>query len=279
VGARHVDVGGIELWVRDEGVGAPVVLLHGFPETGLAWRHQVEALRDRHRCIVPDLRGYGKSAAPKGGYDLPTLTGDIVGLLAALDLDRVALVGHDWGGVIALALARRRPELVERLVIVNAPVTGAVDPIRAWHTAFFQLPVLPDLFLARRHARLVKGSFRTHCYDPNAVPDDVIAEYQRTFEDPARRTAVLAYYRGLRPWNAARIMGEGDTPRCPALVIWGAHDHALPVDITKGVEKALPNLRRFAILPFAGHFVPEERPEAVSELLTEFLSAEVAVPA
>lgn len=273
---RTVRAGDLSVFVREDGPadGPPVLLLHGFPETGRSWRHQAPVLAAAgHRVIVPDLRGYGRTGAPRTGYDVGSLVADQVALLAALGVTApVTVVGHDWGGTVAVALARRRPDLVGRLVVLNSPL-GAIDPIRAWHIPFFQLPLLPDVLWTRRHARLVKGSFRHYCYDPHAVPDDVIAEYQAGFADPARRRAALAYYRALRPWSARAILAVGNPPACPSLVIWGAHDRALPVDTTKGVETLLPGLVRFAILPFAGHFVHEERPDEVSGLVVDFLAA------
>src|SRR5262245_18860577 len=124
VAFRFVDAGGVRLHVAEAGSGPLVVLLHGFPEFWYAWRHQIPALaRAGFHVVAPDMRGYNLSDKPRGvhPYRVPTLVEDVAGLIRASGAPRAAVVGHDWGGLVAWALAMQHPELVDRLVIVNSP--------------------------------------------------------------------------------------------------------------------------------------------------------------
>src|SRR5579859_1348188 len=137
--------------------GPLVILLHGFPEFWYSWREQLPALGERFRVVAPDLRGYNLSGRPAQGYDLRTLCADIVGLIEAFDERDAMVVGHDWGGIIAWALAIREPERVRRLAILNAPhpvpmwreLRRPRQLRRSWYAVFFQLPWLPEWVLAR----------------------------------------------------------------------------------------------------------------------------------
>ena len=118
---------GIELSVDEAGSGYPVVLLHGFPELAYSWRYQLPALAEAgFHAVAPNLRGYGDSDAPEAleAYGLVTLVDDVVGLIDDLDHEEVALVGHDWGAIIAWALAIMHPERVAKLVSLNVPYRG-----------------------------------------------------------------------------------------------------------------------------------------------------------
>src|SRR5262249_33835635 len=147
---RHALVGGLRLHYVEAGAGPPVLLLHGFPEFWYSWRHQLPALAGAgFRAWAPDLRGYNESEKPAGvrNYRVRLLVEDVAGLIRHTGAGRATVVGHDWGGVIAWRLAMDRPELVERLVILNAPHPGAFlrelrNPaqwLRSAYVLFFQL--------------------------------------------------------------------------------------------------------------------------------------------
>src|SRR5215213_8333837 len=121
---RFVNANGIRFHVVEAGEGPPVLLLHGFPEFWYSWRHQLPALSDRFRAVAPDLRGYNLTERPAGGYELPNLVNDVIGLIDALGVRQVRIVGHDWGGVLAWTVAMWAPERVEKLAILNAPHFG-----------------------------------------------------------------------------------------------------------------------------------------------------------
>ena len=114
---------GIELHIRKQGSGDPILMLHGFPDHGGSWRELADLLAPQYRLIMPDLRGYGLSSRPEmvADYRMDLLVGDLIGLLDVLGLDQVYLCGHDWGGVLAYELARQMPERIAGLVALNAP--------------------------------------------------------------------------------------------------------------------------------------------------------------
>ena len=157
--ARRIRVGDVRLSVAERGEGDPVVLLHGFPELAFSWRHQLPALANAgHHAIAPDLRGYGDSDRPEGvdAYALTALAGDIAGLISELGYESAHIVGHDWGGSIAWALAARRPELVRSLSILNSPHPVASAEARrvpeqqrkSWYMLLFQFAGVAEAWLS-----------------------------------------------------------------------------------------------------------------------------------
>src|SRR5689334_16450857 len=132
-----------------------LVMLHGFPECWYSWRHQLRALAPRFKCVAPEMRGYGETDAPRGvaNYRIEALVDDVAGLIGVLDHQRAVLVGHDWGGAIAWAVALMRPDLVERLCVMNCPHPARFlihlrsnprQMLRSWYIAFFQIPFVPE---------------------------------------------------------------------------------------------------------------------------------------
>ncbi|HWT37896.1 MAG TPA: alpha/beta fold hydrolase, partial [Paraburkholderia sp.] len=142
-----ITANGIRQHYVEAGEGAPVVLLHGFPETHHAWRHQIPVLAERYRVIAPDLRGYGETDKPASGYDKRTMANDLRALLRELSIERVALVGHDRGARVATRFAKDHPDVVDRLVVMdNVPTRIVAQSIDAkiarayWFFLFHQVP-------------------------------------------------------------------------------------------------------------------------------------------
>ena len=167
---QHVNVGPVRLHVASAGTGPVVLLLHGFPETHRSWQLQIDALVDAgYRVVTPDLRGYGESDRPKGGYDLHTLSADIASLIRKVSSTPIRLIGHDWGGAIAWHVASFHGELVDGCVILDCPhptlmaraLRGNLRQLRrSWYMFFFQLPLLPVLWLRRDSGRNLARMFR-----------------------------------------------------------------------------------------------------------------------
>jgi pimeloyl-ACP methyl ester carboxylesterase len=208
----RIDAGEVTLHCVAEGSGPPVVLLHGFPEHWYSWRRQLPALAaGGFRALAPDLRGYNESDRPEGvqNYTLKKLATDVSGLCRALGPAKVRLVGHDWGGVIAWAAAHLYPELIERLVILNAPhpslrwaVLRPRQLARLWYAVFFQLPWLPENRILQPWflPRALRGLARNKA----AFSD---GRLQRRGPVPLRRGAAQARRRDRR----AQLL-----PGCPA---------------------------------------------------------------
>jgi epoxide hydrolase 4 len=280
-GERFVTVNGVRLHVVEAGVGPLVVLLHGFPGFWYCWRRQVPALAGAgFRALAPDLRGYNLSARPHGvaAYAVERLAADVAGLVRSAGVESAAVVGHDWGGVIAWHTAMLYPELVRRLVVLNAPHPATFprelrkpDQLRrSWYAFFFQLPWLPEALLRRRRAAALARLFRTDPARPGAFTDEDIERYREAFLRPGAATAAINYYRAagrrlfLRPPPKYRVID------IPTLLIWGERDRHLGVGCTQGLEPWVPRLR-VERLPEASHWVMADEPEQVNRLLVEFL--------
>jgi pimeloyl-ACP methyl ester carboxylesterase len=285
VAHREAVVNGVRLHYVESGPagGPPVVLLHGFPEFWYGWRHQIPPLAAAgFRVIAPDLRGYNRSEKPPGvgGYGVATLSADVAALIRHAGADQAAVVGHDWGGVVAWDLAMRRPELAARLAVMNAPHPAALARAlrrpaqlgRSWYVFAFQVPRLPELLLAARNFRVVREVFRREPARPEAFTPVDIDRYVAALRRPGATTATINYYRaavrerlqaGLRPPEVAPIA-------VPALLIWGERDPHLGVELTEGLDAWVPGIRVERI-PEASHWVQHDAPERVNRLLTAFL--------
>lgn len=285
---RFVGAAGTRLFVREYGVdGPPVVLLHGFPQTGACWHRVATALADRHRVLVPDIPGYGRSERPLG-YDARTLTDTVAAFMVAADAPRAAVVGHDWGGMIAYRLALAHPERVERLCVVNSPFRK-IDFKRSWHMLFFNLPLVPELAFALAGDRIVDTAHRLGSANPDAFEEENLAEYRAAYRTLERRRSAFAYYRTVtrdmvlaRAFaSAGRSRGPGG-PRArriqaPTLIVWGMRDPALPPHLIETIVRDIPQARVERIED-AGHFVPDERPERLAALLGDFLKEPTGEP-
>ncbi len=263
----------------------PVLLLHGVPQTALMWRYLAPELVQRRPVIAPDLKGLGRSGTD-GRYEVTALADGIAHLLRT-ELPgipggpRVDVVGHDWGVVIGLALARQHPDLVRRLVVVNGPYRS-INVVRAAHALFFALPALPEKLHARRGAQLVRDMIRAVWRSGRTLEPQVLEEYVAAYDDPARFSAMLGYYRANVRSTAGRrargLLARGKRrPEVPAvraerhLVVWGAADPVLPLSVGESVVRDLGEDTAFVTVPGAGHFVLEEAPEVVNPVIVGFL--------
>ena len=190
------------------------MLLHGFPEFWYGWRKQIPALAEAGcRVIVPDQRGYNLSDKPKGikAYCIDTLVEDIVGLIDALDYEKVNLVGHDWGALVAWMLAIKHPERLHRLGIINVPHPAVMKRFlqrdfeqmrRSLYALFFQLPWLPEMSLRIGNWSGASLGLR-RSGKPNAFTDEDIEKYKEAWSQPGAMTAMLNWYRAALRYRPA----------------------------------------------------------------------------
>jgi haloacetate dehalogenase len=267
----------------------PALLLHGVPETALAWRALVPELVKDRAVIAPDLKGLGQSEA-RGPYDVPALVNELAALVLHEIDGPVDVVGHDWGGVLGLALAAARPDLVRRLVVVNAPYRE-FSVLRAPHLPFFALPVAPEALFRLGGERVVRGMLRAAWRSEWTLDDEVLEHYCASYADPQHTAAMLGYYRAATRPRIAQAAGRlvpGRAAAGPAaaesssaarvrversLVIWGAADPVLPVWVGESVVRDLGANCSMVTLPGVGHFAPEEAPAVVVPTIAEFLRA------
>ncbi|MBR9989744.1 MAG: alpha/beta hydrolase [Gemmatimonadetes bacterium] len=276
--------GDVMLHIARSGSGPLVILLHGFPENWTSWRNQMGPLADAgFTVIAPDLRGYNQSDAPAGveAYATRPLVDDIAAIVRDSGQARAHVVGHDWGGVVAWHFAAAHPDLLDRLVILNAPHPGIFSRrvrrppqlFRSWYAAFFQLPALPEIALRAFDFAAIRSLFRRTPARSGTFSDAEIDGYVRGLAGRGRLTAVLNYYRAaVRRPSKQRVRTDAET-----LVIWGEQDVALTIGLLDGLERYAPNVRieRIAV---AGHWVQNEAPDRVTALLLEFLGGRTSAP-
>jgi pimeloyl-ACP methyl ester carboxylesterase len=267
--------------------GPLVLLLHGFPEYSRSWRHQLPVLaRAGHRAVAPDLRGYAQTDK-RGPYDLATLVEDLAALVRALGHERAAVVGHDWGGAIAWMAAHRRPDVLERLAVLNAPHPAAVarevlrNPRQLARSAYvlaFLVPRLPERLLTARRARAVATILRAGARVKSAWPPEELERYRQAFLEPGTARAALGYYRALarRPRWIDHVAKRHPID-VPVLLLWGVEDPAVGQELAdpERLEPWLAPHNRPTIqrLEGVGHFVQNEAPGRVTDALLAFLGS------
>jgi len=282
-GARHIrlDAGEVRLHAVEAGEGPLVVLLHGFPEFWWSWRHQIPALAAAgFHVVAPDLRGYNLSDRPRGieDYDLMHLTADVAGVIRAMGEKKAHVVGHDWGGGVAYSFAMLYPEMLGRLAILNCPhpvtfqralLSSPRQIKKSWYIFFFQLPRLPERFLRSGDYKALRQALRAG--RPGTVPESEIQPYV----DAARRAEGLFggihYYRAMARGALLRTMPEPSVIEAPVLVIWGQKDEALGQELAAPPARWVPSVH-LERLPRASHWVQNDEPELVNELLSGFLA-------
>jgi pimeloyl-ACP methyl ester carboxylesterase len=279
-GATHsfVDVRGARLHVAEIGSGPPIVLLHGWPQHWWAWREVMALLSDRFRVIAIDLRGFGWSEATPRGYYKAELAQDVVGVLDALGLDRVCLVGHDWGGVVGFLVCLEHPERVERFVPMN---TGHVWPKADWRLvlqvgAFAYQSLLASPVVGHRvgaSPRVLRAVFTLASTQSDAALSQ-FDRYASRFAEPARARAVQQVYRTFAfheypDWLRGRFSDRRLTQ--PALWLQGEGDPVIRRGAIESVAEHADDLR-IVYLPDCGHFPPDERPDLVARELRAFFA-------
>lgn len=239
-----------------------VVLLHGFPQDRTAWDRLTPALLAAGlRTLAPDQRGYSPGARPVGrrAYRLAELVADVVALIDAVGVSQVHLVGHDWGGGVAWALAARHPDRLASLTVLSTPHPAAMawaaahadQGLRSWYMLAFQLPHLPERVLARRIRDFLRAT---------GLPEADVERYAARFGTPEALAGPLGWYRAL-PLAGRGEAGHGIT--VPTTYLWGMGDPALGRAAALRTARHVRADYRFVQLD-AGHWLPETHPEPVA---------------
>jgi pimeloyl-ACP methyl ester carboxylesterase len=263
---------GVTLAVRDDGQGRPVLLLHGFPDSSYLWRHQVPALVEAGmRAIAPDLRGFGESEKPEGveQYRVARSVADMLAVLDALGIERAVVVGHDWGAVVAWALAALAPDRVERLVAMSVGHPNALrersieQREKAWYQLLFQFTGVAEELLKRDGWALLRQWLRG-----DGDVDRYIADLSR----PGALTAAFNWYRA----NVAPQLELEDSRPLPAVAaptlgLWSSGDNYLTEDRMVRSGDHVTGPWRYDRIEDASHWMQLDAPERVNELLLGFL--------
>ncbi|UYY58061.1 alpha/beta fold hydrolase [Sphingomonas sp. S2-65] len=260
--------------------GSPVLLLiHGYPEMGIAWRKTVEPLLAAgFRLVMPDLRGAGGSARPPAGYDKLTLAGDLAGMLDQLGVTGpVTVVGHDIGAMVAYAFARRFPERTSRLAILDSVIPGtrmfdevSRDGTKVWHFHFHQAPDLPEALTQGREALYLERYYHDMAFDASAIDYEAFQSYVRNFSQPGGMRAGFELYRSFAKdvSDNRRLQAEQGALRMPVLALAGAGGRYAD-RIGPMMEEVAADVS-VGVIPGAGHWLAEENPQAVADALTAF---------
>ncbi|MEE7546507.1 alpha/beta fold hydrolase [Xanthomonas sp. Kuri4-1] len=258
----------------------PLVLLAGYPESWFAWRRVMPALARRFHVIAPDLPGQGDSDKPLDGYDTATVARRVHALLQRLGLSRYGLAGHDIGAWVCLPYALMFPHAVHRLALLDAGIPGITLPEllptaperswRTWHFAFHAVPDLPEALIEGRERLYLDWFLRRKAASPHSFSDADLDEYVRIFRLPGALRAGLAFYRALgQSAEQNRALVREARLAMPVLAV-GADQGSIP-DMAGPLAPFAANLRGETIAR-SGHFIPEEQPEALAALLTEFFA-------
>jgi pimeloyl-ACP methyl ester carboxylesterase len=273
VGAR-----GIRFHYAEAGSGEDVVLcLHGWPQHWYEWRHLMPALADRHRVIALDLRGFGWSEAPKDGYEKENLAGDVLAVLDELGLERVKLVGHDWGGWIGFLLALREPQRFERFLALNIvpPWTSTRNVAgHLWRFYYQQVVLAPVLGYRLHRSGFIRKVLVGGSTIKGAWSDEELDAFADNYAEPARARAAVQIYRtfNLRevlPIARGRYADAHLT--VPTLHLHGEDDVVLRPSMLAGYQHHADDMR-VELVPGCGHFIADEMPDLVAERAREFFA-------
>lgn len=259
--------------------GRRVLLLHGFPQTSWSWRAQLSALGDAgYRAVAPDQRGYSVGARPPNvaDYGVGHLVSDVLALADTMEMDTFDLVGHDWGGLLAWAVAARYPERVRSLGVVSTPhplalrhaLLGA-DPeqaARSDHMDAFRKPRLPERLLLGTDG---SGSGLRDLFAGSGLDSSHSQEYLAVLTRPGAMTAALNWYRAMEADDLA------DLPlvTVPTLYVWSSGDAALGRLAAEASAEFVAGPYTFVVLEGVSHWIPEAAPEELARLLLAHLAS------
>jgi len=275
---EYITTNGVKLHYVTQGNGALMLMLHGFPEFWYSWRHQIPAFATDYQVVAPDLRGYNDSDKPKAqsAYVMDEFIKDIEGVITGLGYDKCVLVGHDWGGAIAWPFAYSRPQMVEKLIVLNIPhpakmAEGLRTPqqlLRSWYMFLFQLPEIPEALIQASDYQLIETMMTAGVINKSAFTKADIEAYKDAVAKRGALTAMLNYYRNI---SQQRMLNtDWSILEVPTLMIWGESDVALGKDLTNNTEAYVRNLQ-IKYIPNCSHWVQQEQPELVNRYMREFL--------
>ena len=307
---RYVETNGIRMAVYEQGKGVPVVMCHGFPELAYSWRHQIPAIANAgFHAIAPDQRGYGLTDRPSAieDYDIHHLTGDLVGMLDAMKIDKAVFVGHDWGGFVVWHMPLLHPNRVAGVIGVNTPFLprAPMDPIALMRAAYgeemyivyFQRPGVADAALGKDVAKTLRLFYRKSGMtieefdkrpaeernlalvralelDESLWPGKVLlsAEELDTYAKAFTRTGFtggINWYRNFtRNWQTTE--GIAQKVNVPCLMVMAENDIVLRPAMADGMEAFVPDLEKH-LIKNCGHWTQAEQPDELNRVMISWL--------
>jgi pimeloyl-ACP methyl ester carboxylesterase len=256
------------------GEGPPLILIHGFPQDWFEYHEIMPHLAKRFTVIAVDLRGIGGSTATWGGYDAANMAEDVYQLVSALKLERVYIVGHDIGGMVAYAFVRRYPQAMRGVMILDQVIPGIEgwDEVQCspavWHMQFMQIPDLPEKLVAGRQADYLGYFLSFGKFTPSEV-----AHYVHAYATPAQLRAALEMYRAF-PANVRFNQAQRGPNEVPLFLAAGDGS-----PFAKLVPKIAGGLRtsgftsvETGLIPDSVHYLVADQPKAVADLIERYAS-------
>ncbi len=281
-GVAHswVEARGLRFHVAEGGSGDdPVLLLHGWPQHWYEWRDLMPALAERHRVLAMDLRGFGWSDAPRDGYEKENLATDVLAVLDELGLERVKLVGHDWGGWVGFLLCLRAPERFDRYLALNIPhpwIQMRKALPHSWRLLYQAFVLAPGIgYLAHRRKRFVRMALRAGGADPRFWDERTLSVFADNLAEPSRARAAVQMYRVFNLRELVPVLrGRYAEQRLtvPTRMLFGTGDAAIHTDLLAGYEAHADDME-IEFVPGCGHFIADERPDLVAERARAFFAA------
>lgn len=277
---RLVTSGGVRFHVAEAGTGYPVVLISGWPQTMHAWRHAFPRLAERHRTIVVEPPGLGAGDPLPQGHDSRTVATALVGLLRDLGIARCDVVGHDIGAWLGFPMAHLAPDLIARLCVIDAAVPGLAGPaaymlapervMKVWHFYFNALPDLPAALTEGRERTYIEYILKTRSHDFARTFDrEDVEAYVSAYSRPGAMDRGFSYYRAIFQNMSDNVEMARTRLTLPILALGG--EHWLGPVMKASFEPVGSNVTGISVKGSA-HFVPEEAPNEVLRLLSEFLT-------
>ena len=272
--SKFAEVNGVRLHYLIAGKGDPVVLLHGYAQTSHMWLPLIARLADKHTVIAPDLRGFGQSSAPPGGFTKAAMAQDIHALMKSLRYDRIRLVGHDIGLMVAYAYAAQYSNEVDRLVLMEAFLPGIGD----WNSVFLLRDLWHFHFYGKTPLALVTGRERIYlehfwndfAADPKkSVPEKDREFYAKAYAQPGHMAAGMEVFRAF-PKDAEDFAGFAKNKLSMPLLVLSGEKAGGPFLIEQG--KMVATNVEGELIKGRGHWLMEEAPDQVTPKLVEFLN-------
>lgn len=280
VSHRFVHANGIRFHVAEAGQGEPLLMLHGWPQHWYMWRGVIPQLAETYRVICPDLRGFGWSDAPGGGYEKEALAGDVIALMDEMGLERVKLVGHDWGGYVGFLLSLFHAERIERFLALCIIHPWPKPDLRrldiAWRMSYQYVLASPaGAWLLRTQPGLVERALCSATHDQSIWTATDLQAFSQVLREPARAQASSALYRTFLMREAIPLTtGRYNAYRLevPTLLLMARHDPAVRPNMAPGFEAHADDMQ-VRIIEHAGHFLVDEKPDLVLAEAEDFFGS------
>jgi len=283
---EFANINGIKMHYVTIGEGPLIVFLHGFPEFWKSWKHQISFFSKKFKVVALDMRGYGETERPiqVGEYRIEKLARDVTELIDSLGQKKATVVGHDWGGAVAWATAMMNPSFVEKLIVMNAPHPAIVQRNafrnyaqmqKSWYMFFFLLEKAPEKVLSSNNFEILKHMFEISIKRKDRFSLSDIEEYVSSWSKEGGITGGLNYYRANLNEEFWDNLGESipfPKIKIPTLQIWAEDDMFLGKELTEGTKEFVVDAPfSLNVIPNCGHWVQQEAPEEVNQIMEEFL--------